>query len=389
MVHICPACHAVFGHKSSLERHIHCVHSLMRYQCPRCEATYRRKVDLSYHCAEIHSTYICWHEPKLSYFNYVRSVIFMDHSGIILEGRNPRYGSRFNRRPTTDAETQVDTPREEGRPTLVQNLPVVTQTDTPCRQSESNSGMNTPDSNSSNSSKKKAGHSASCTITRPLSVAPLAAIGAPDSPAAGPSSDTCSTSESSKPAQPSSHTVEAATAGIIIPGPTATKTSGFKRPNVRKTVRKAVNFEAVKKQIEEGRSVSNPQPTPSTSNVTPLESYQTAEGAATDPSSRKRTAPKKLGKKAQNAPPQPPFVARQIQPCGSLNELLTPKAPVITTRPGLMTKSAGQIRREFEEREARLSLLEQLQVSSSDEDEENGETGEKEKKTDKKKRRQF
>jgi hypothetical protein len=47
-----------------------------------------------------------------------------------------------------------------------------------------------------------------------------------------------------------------------------------------------------------------------------------------------------------------------------------------------MTKSAGQIRHEVERREAQLSLLDDLQVSSSEsKDDQNGETGENEKKS--------
>jgi uncharacterized C2H2 Zn-finger protein len=116
MVHICPVCFAIFTHKSSLDRHIHVAHTQLRYQCPRCESNYRRKVDISYHCAEQHSTYLCWHCPKLTYFTYVKSVIYEDDEGIILERRNPRYLNNHARRaPTTDAGTQAATTREEGR----------------------------------------------------------------------------------------------------------------------------------------------------------------------------------------------------------------------------------------------------------------------------------
>jgi uncharacterized C2H2 Zn-finger protein len=388
MVHICPACFAIFAHKSSLDRHIHVAHTQLRYQCPRCESNYRRKVDLSYHCAEQHSTYLCWHRPKLTYFTYVKSVIFMDNEGIILEGRNPRYLNNHARRaPTTDAGTQAANLREEGRsqqPSIATHSTETTASNAgpsagPSTDDRKNTQY-TPTPHFSNTAKKARLSTASSTVTRPSSPTPHTSRSAAMDPT--PAAATASRPPRSSQPSPVSTTPNSSSDNLnvaIIP-PQTIKTCGFKRPNTKKTARRPVNQAQLRSSLDTVlENVSGVQPTPannqaaSTSSAMPgIEAYETAAGAAANgPTNRKRTNPRKPGKKATPDPTIPPFVQRQTQPCGSLEELLTPRAPKVNVKPAHSVKTAGQIRREVEaERAAQIRLLEELEVSESDSDNE-------------------
>lgn len=74
------------------------LHSEMGYSCPRCDKSYKRKEDLNNHAAEKHGLLLCWRSAKAGRLLYLKDLMFLDESGILLEGRNPRFA--FKKGPT-------------------------------------------------------------------------------------------------------------------------------------------------------------------------------------------------------------------------------------------------------------------------------------------------
>jgi uncharacterized C2H2 Zn-finger protein len=325
MVHLCPSCNAVFAHQCSLDRHIEGHHTMMRYQCPKCTANYRRKADLAYHSAEVHSLYLIWHRPKFTYFPYVQHLMFLDNEGVLMEGRNPRYAPQ-GRRPSSTATSASQTSDNEMEPAV--SAP----------RSQDNAAT-PPATSNSYGQNRNAPQGEPSSVPRPVATRP-----------------------------------------------TTPRTEGFKRPNVKKTPRRRVTIADVNSTLHQilnnrqGPSSSIPSASASAQgNFANLESYSTASGSTTPsethPAQRKRTAPRRPGKKAHTQP-NPDFVARQTRPLGSLDELLAPKNPRTVVSEAHSTRTAGEIRRREIRRSEENRLLEDLLVSS-DSSEEEGEVQDK------------
>ena len=74
-----------------MDRHIETSHMDITYKCATCEKLYKRKEDLTAHNAEKHSNFLVWKTMKTGHLKYMKTITLLDESGILLEGRNPRY----------------------------------------------------------------------------------------------------------------------------------------------------------------------------------------------------------------------------------------------------------------------------------------------------------